>query len=68
VNYSKPSIGTAMEVFYAAHDLGKFVVTFSPFAFKDCSAWMVRFSTKILPGLEEACDYIRTHFHDMDQE
>ena len=22
VNYSKPSIGTAMEVFYAAHDLG----------------------------------------------
>ena len=30
VNYNKPSIGTSMEVFYAAHDLGKFVVAFSP--------------------------------------
>ena len=50
VNYSKPSIGTAMEVFYASHDLGKFVVAFSPFSFKDCSPWMVRFCTKILPS------------------
>jgi len=30
VNYAKPSIGTAMEVFYAGHDLGKFVIAFSP--------------------------------------
>src|SRR4051794_31559214 len=37
VNYNKPSIGTAMEVFHAAHNLGKFVVSFSPFEFKDCS-------------------------------
>ena len=29
VNYAKPSIGTSMEVFYASHDLGKFVVAFS---------------------------------------
>ena len=35
VNYSKPSIGTSMEVFYAAHDLGRFVVAFSPFEYKD---------------------------------
>ena len=62
VNYCKPSIGTSMEVFYAAHDLGKFVVSFSSFEFKDCSPWMVRFSTKILPDLEEACDYLVTHF------
>jgi nucleoside 2-deoxyribosyltransferase len=62
VNYNKPSIGTAMEVFYAAHDLGKFVVSFSPFRFKDCSPWMVRYSTKILPGLEAACNYLVTHF------
>ena len=62
VNYSKPSIGTSMEVFYGAHDLGKFVVTFSPFEFRDCSPWMVRFSTKILPDLESACAYIITHF------
>ena len=62
VNYSKPSIGTAMEVFYAAHDIGKFVVSFSPFPFEECSPWMVRFSTKILPSLEEACAYIHEHF------
>ncbi|MBI1388265.1 MAG: hypothetical protein GC154_07445 [bacterium] len=62
VNYNKPSIGTAMEVFYAAHDLGKFVVSFSPYSYQDCSPWMVRFSTKILPGLEQACLYIKRHF------
>lgn len=62
VNYCKPSIGTSMEVFYAAHDLGKFVVSFSPFDFQNCSPWMVRYSTKILPSLEEACDYLVRHF------
>ena len=67
VNYSKTSIGTAMEVFHASHNLGKFVVTFSPFEFKDCSPWMVRFSTKILPSLEEACNYLVTHFIEMEE-
>jgi nucleoside 2-deoxyribosyltransferase len=62
VNYSKNSIGTSMEVFFAAHDLGKFVVAFSPFSFKDCSPWMVRFCTKILPSLDESIAYIREHF------
>ncbi len=62
VNYNKASVGTSMEVFYASHDLKKFVVAFSPFTFKDCSPWMVRFSTKILPTLEESCTYIREHF------
>jgi len=62
VNYCKPSIGTAMEVFYAAHDLGKFVVAFSPIEFREASPWMVRFTTKILPTLEDAIRYIRTHF------
>lgn len=62
VNYNKASIGTAMEVFYAAHDQGKFVVSFSPFSFENCSPWMVRYSTKILPGLEAACEYIIAHF------
>ncbi|NLE67712.1 MAG: hypothetical protein GX608_09845 [Lentisphaerae bacterium] len=62
VNYSKPSIGTAMEVFYASHDMGKFVVAFSRFSFKDCSPWMIRYCTKILPGLEDAVKYINTHF------
>ena len=64
VNYNKPSIGTSMEVFYAAHDLGKFIVAFSPFEYKDCSPWMVRYCTKILPDLESAAEYILTHFYD----
>jgi len=62
VNYNKPSIGTSMEVFYAAQNLGKFVVAFSPFKFENCSPWMVRYCTKILSSLEEACDYINIHF------
>jgi nucleoside 2-deoxyribosyltransferase len=62
VNYAKPSIGTSMEVFYASHDLGKFVVAFSPFSFKDSSPWMIRYCTKILPNLEQACQYVQTHF------
>ncbi|MBN1269230.1 MAG: nucleoside 2-deoxyribosyltransferase [Kiritimatiellae bacterium] len=62
VNYSKPSIGTSMEVFYASHDLNKFVVAFAPYTFQNCNPWMVRFCTKILPTLEQACLYIREHF------
>lgn len=62
VNYNKPSVGTSMEIFYAAHNLGKFVVTFSPFEYKDCNPWIVKFSTKVLPSLESACEYIRRHF------
>ena len=64
VNYSKASIGTAMEVFYASHDLGKFVVAFAPFSFKDCSPWMVRHCTKILPDLASAVSYINENFRD----
>ncbi|MBQ9089127.1 MAG: nucleoside 2-deoxyribosyltransferase [Lentisphaeria bacterium] len=64
VNYNKPSIGTSMEVFYAAHDLGKFVVAFSPFEYKDCSPWMARYCTKILPDLEQAVNYILEHFSE----
>jgi len=62
VNYNKASIGTAMEVFYASHELGRFVVAFSPFEFKECNPWMVKFCTKILPSLEDAIDYITEHF------
>ena len=64
VNYNKPSIGTSMEVFFAAHDLGKFVVAFSPFEYKDCSPWMARYCTKILPDLESATQYILEHFSE----
>ena len=61
VNYSRPSIGTSMEVFYASHVLGKFVVAFSPYEYRECSPWMVRYCTKILGSLEEAAEYIATH-------
>ena len=66
VNYNKPSIGTAMEVFYASQNLGKFVVAFSPFTFKDCSPWMARYCTKILPDLESAARYLKNHFLTKD--
>jgi len=62
VNYNKPSIGTAMEVFYASHELQRFVVAFSQFEFKQCNPWMVKFCTKILPSLEDALQYINEHF------
>lgn len=62
VNYSKASVGTSMEVFYASHNLNKFVVAFAPFDFQNCSPWMVRFCTKILPSLDAATSYIRAHF------
>ena len=62
VNYSKASIGTSMEVFYASNELKKFVIAFSPFSFQNCSPWMVKFCTKILPSLEEAVTYINEHF------
>lgn len=64
VNYNKPSIGTAMEVFYASHNLGKFIVAFSPLPFQDCNPWMVKFTTKILPSLDESITYILRHFPD----
>ncbi len=64
VNYNKNSIGTSMEVFYAAQNLGKFVIAFSPFTFQDCSPWMVRYCTKILPSLSNASDYLISHFTD----
>lgn len=66
VNYCKPSVGTAMEVFYAGHDLGKFIIAFSPFAYKDCNPWMVKYCTKILPSLEDAIQYIEHHFSQVE--
>jgi len=62
VNYSKPSIGTAMEVFHASFNLGKFVIAFSPLPYVECNPWMVRFCTKILKDLDSAVAYIEEHF------
>ena len=62
VNYSKPSIGTAMEVFHASYNLDKFVIAFSSLPYQECSPWMVRFCTKILKDLDTAITYIDEHF------
>lgn len=62
VNYCKPSIGTAMEVFHAGHNMGKFIIAFSPFQYEDCNPWMVKYCTKILPSLSAAVEYIQRHF------
>jgi len=61
VNYSKPSIGTAMEVFYA-NQLGKFIVAFTQLPRNDLNAWMVRHCTRIVSSLDEAINYIKIHF------
>jgi len=66
VNYAKPSIGTSMEVFYAAHDMGKFVIAFTPLSFRDSSPWMIRYCTKLLPNLEDACQYLIKHFVEIE--
>ena len=66
VNYNKPSIGTSMEVFFASHDLGKFVIGFSPFDYVNCSPWMIRYCTKILPSLETACQYLLENFAELN--
>lgn len=62
MNYLRPSIGTSMEVFYASHNLKKFVVAFSPFSYQESSPWMIKYCTKITPSLEEACTYLTKHF------
>ena len=64
VNYNRPSIGTAMEVFYASHELQRFIIAFSQFEFSECNPWMVKFCTKILPSLNQSMDYIHEHFID----
>jgi len=65
VNYNKSSVGTSMEVFHAGFNLGKFIIAFSPFSFKDCSPWMVKYCTKILPSLDEAIDYLEKNFSEI---
>ena len=63
---SEPSTGTPMEASYAALDLNKFIVALSPFSFQECSPWMVRYCTKILPSLDSAVKYLREHFVRQD--
>ena len=54
VNYSKASVGTSMEVFYASHDLGKVVIAFSPLSFNDLLAVWIPLLPNILPDLDVA--------------
>ena len=61
VNFDRLSVGTSMEVFYA-HQLGKFVITFSTMPKEKQSPWMIRHSTTIQPSLYEAIAYIKKYF------
>jgi len=54
--------GTAMEVFYASHILGKFVIAFTDLPKEKWSPWMMKYCTRILPSLDEAIEYIKRHF------
>jgi len=33
---------------------------------KDSSPWMIRYCTKLLPSLEEACQYLIKHFAEIE--
>ena len=59
VNYCKPSIGTAMETFYASYHLGKFVIAFSPLSFAEASPWMSSRTWARCPALSSATSFGR---------
>jgi len=54
VNYTKPSVGTSMEVFYA-HSIGKPVVTWWNGEAR-LSPWLIYHTTSFVTSLEEALD------------
>jgi nucleoside 2-deoxyribosyltransferase len=60
VNYPQPSVGTAMEVFYA-WEHGKMVVTVAPEKIT-ISPWMRYHSTVIFHTFEEAFSFINKGF------
>lgn len=57
-NCPKPSVGTAMEIFYAHHVLGKRVYVVHP-KDKAPSPWLIRFSDQIFPSVRDACEFLK---------
>lgn len=53
VLFDKPSVGTAMEVFYAKHDLGKRVVVIDR-SDKPLSPWLLHHSDLVVKTIAEA--------------
>ncbi len=53
--------GTSMEVLLASQ-LGKYIVVFSDLPREKMSPWIIYHSTRILPSLDEAIEYIKKHF------
>lgn len=58
VFFDKPSVGTAMEVFYAKHDLGKPVVVINA-SDKPLSPWLVHFSDAQVSSVAAALDILK---------
>ena len=58
VYFDKPSVGTAMEVFYAKHDLGKQVVVIDKSG-KPLSPWLLHFSDKVVTTIDEALEALK---------
>lgn len=55
VFFDKPSVGTAMEVFYAKHDLGKPVVVIDASG-KPLSPWLVHHCDVVVKTVAEAIE------------
>lgn len=55
VYYDKPSVGTAMEVFYAKHNLGKRVVVIDK-SDKPLSPWLLHHSDLVVKTITEALE------------
>lgn len=58
VFFDKPSVGTAMEVFYAKHDLGKPVVVINA-SDKPLSPWLVHFSDAQVASVAVALELLK---------
>jgi nucleoside 2-deoxyribosyltransferase len=57
VLFDKPSVGTAMEVFFAKHDLGKAVVVVDK-SDKPLSPWLVHHADAVFTTLGEALAHL----------
>lgn len=64
VNYTKPSVGTSMEV-REAYIKGKFIIGFTNLPKEKWSPWMIYHCTRIVEGLDKALNYIEEHWKNV---
>lgn len=60
VYHDRPSVGTAMEIFYA-WTLGKPIIVVNPNHGMEVSPWIKYHATRIVPRVQDAVDWIHRH-------